>query len=318
MSRFDVDCAVATRDDATARVPRPLKPRVLVTGIGGFTGVLMRPELEAAGYAVVGTTLADPGPADRVLDIESPAACRVLVDEVEPQYVIHLAGISFVPQSEPLKLYAANVVGTVNLLDALADARVPPKKVVLASSANVYGHREGIRIGEDEEPRPANHYAVSKLAMEKMAATFFDRLPILITRPFNYTGVGQSQSFLVPKIVSHFARRAAFIELGNTDVERDFSDVDRVVQVYRKLLETPQRSSVLNICTGRATSLKSIVETMEDIAGYRIEIRTDPKLVRPNDIRQLTGNPEALVSAIGPVDEVSMRRTLEKMYRSMS
>ncbi len=294
-----------------------MKPRVLVTGISGFTGVVMRRELETAGYDVIGTTLGDPGPTDRVLDIESVTACRTLIAEVAPQYVIHLAGISFVPQSEPLRLYAANVIGTVNLLDALAESGVTPTKVVLASSANIYGNREGVRIGEREEPRPANHYAVSKLAMEKMAATFFDRLPILITRPFNYTGVGQSPSFLVPKIVSHFARREPFIELGNIDIERDFSDVDQVVQVYRRLLEAPQRSTVFNICTGKATSLKYIIETMQQIAGYRIEVRTDPKLMRPNDIRHLTGNPEALTAAIGAVDDVPMRTTLEKMYGAM-
>jgi GDP-6-deoxy-D-talose 4-dehydrogenase len=292
-----------------------MKPLVLITGIEGFTGALMRKELESNGFRVVGTTLADAGPDDRVLDIESADACKAVVGEIAPDYVIHLAGISFV-QSDPARLYSANVVGTVNLLEALAAAPKPPKKVVLASSANIYGNREGDRIAETEEPRPANHYAVSKLAMEKMAGNFYDLLPIIITRPFNYTGVGQSTNFLIPKIVSHFARRAASIELGNVGVERDFSDVRMVVEVYRKLLGSPARSIVVNICTGKAVSLAGVIEMMEEIAGYRIEVRVNPAFVRPNDIKHLTGDPRAMNAAIGPVDTRPLRTTLEDMYRS--
>ena len=90
-----------------------------------------------------------------------------------------------------------------------------------------------------------------------------------------------------------------------------------MVEVYRKLLDTPRSAVVLNICTGKATSLKSIIEEMEAIAGYRIEVRVDPRLVRSNDIRQLTGDPGALIAAIGPIEDVPVRRVLEKMYRSM-
>ena len=301
---------------APATAPDAMKPLVLVTGIEGFTGASMRTELECAGYRVVGTTLANPQPGDRALDIESNEACLRTVGEIAPDFVIHLAGISFVV-SDPARLYAANVVGTVNLLDALAALPNPPKKVVLASSANVYGNREGDRLAETEEPRPANHYAVSKLAMEKMAANYFDRLPIVMTRPFNYTGVGQSTNFLVPKIVSHFARGAAEIELGNIDVERDFSDVEMVVEVYRKLLESPVRSTAVNICTGTAASLGDIVAMMEDIAGYRIEVRVNPAFVRPNDIRHLTGDPAAMRAAVGDVQPRPLRATLERMYQAM-
>lgn len=294
-----------------------MKPLVLVTGIAGFTGAWMRRSLEGAGFRVIGTTLHDPGPDDRVLDIESLAACKVLAGELKPDYVIHLAAISSV-QSDPARLYAANIVGTVNLLESLAALPDPPRKVILASSANVYGHREGIRIREDEHPRPVNHYAMSKLAVEFMAATFHARLPIVITRPFNYTGVGQTVDFLVPKIVSHFAERKSFIELGNTDVERDFSDVETVVDIYRRLLTSPLRSSVVNICTGIPTSLAAIIAMMEDIAGYRIDVRVNPAFVRSNDIKTLTGDPAALYEAIGPLEPVPMRVTLEKMYRAMA
>ena len=291
------------------------KPRVLLTGAEGFTGVLMRTDLESAGYQVVGSAVSNPRPGDVTLDIESADACRTVVDAVAPDYVVHLAGISFV-QSDPARLYSANTVGTTNLLEALATLPVPPRKIVLASSANVYGNREGDRLRESEAPRPASHYAASKFAMELMAANYAARLPLIITRPFNYTGVGQAVNFLVPKIVSHFAQRAAVIELGNIDVERDFSDVEMVVSAYRKLMESSASSITVNICTGIAVSLAAIIAMMEEIAGYRIEVRVNPAFVRSNDVKRLTGDPAAMLAVTGPLDMKPLRFTLERMYRA--
>ena len=291
--------------------------RVLLTGARGFTGEPLRKALEAAGYSVIGTVVETAGPGERVLDLTSAADCAALVDEIAPAYVIHLAAISFVQHADAAEFYRVNVVGTTNLLDALSKAPRTARKVVLASSANIYGNIGGALIAETQPPAPANHYAASKMAMEAMAATYFDRLPIVITRPFNYTGVGQSPSFLVPKIVSHFARGERRIELGNTDIERDFSDVTMVVDAYRRLLRSKASGTAFNICTGHATSLRAIVALMEDIAGYSIDVVVNPAFVRANDIRQLTGDPRLLTDTIGPLDLVPLRTTLERMYRAM-
>ena len=291
--------------------------RVLVTGANGFTGVWLRRELESHGYEVVGTCFAASAFGERVLDITSPANCAAVVDEIRPDYVIHLAAISFVQHADATDFYRVNVVGTTNLLDALVRAAVAPTKVLIASSANIYGNIGGAAIAEDQPAAPANHYAASKLAMEQMAATYHGRLPMVVTRPFNYTGVGQSPSFLVPKIVSHFARGERTIELGNTDIERDFSDVRMVAAAYRRLIEAPVRDRTFNICTGVPTSLRRVIELVEEIAGYAIDVRVNPAFVRGNDVKQLTGDPGALIGAIGPVAPIPFRDTLDGMYAAM-
>ena len=281
----------------------------------------MRRELEHAGYHVIGTVLHNAGDKLEVseveLDITSAKACRQVVETNEPDFVVHLAGIAFLQHPDPVDFYRTNVVGTMNLLNALAEAAHVPKKVLIVSSANIYGNVGGDLIGESQSPAPVNHYAASKLSMEHMATTLFEQLPLIIARPFNYTGIDQEPHFLVPKIVSHFARRESRIELGNIDIKRDFSDVTMVVDAYRRLLECGARSATLNVCTGRATSLRSVISMMESIAGYRIEVRVNPRFVRSNDIRRLTGDPATLIAAIGELNAPPLRLTLERMYRSM-
>jgi len=290
---------------------------VLLTGIRGFTGRYVADALVADGYAVVGTALADAGEGERDLDLTSADACAALVDEIRPDFVVHLAAISFVAHEDPTDFYRVNVVGTTHLLAALAAHAPGVRKVVLASSANVYGNVGGAPLVEAQPFAPTNHYAASKVAMEQMAANWFERLPVVVTRPFNYTGPGQSPSFLVPKIVSHFARGERTIELGNIEVERDFSDVRTVAEVYRRLLAADVRSRCLNVCSGVAVSLRRVIALTEAIAGYPIEVRVNPAFVRANDIQRLTGDPSALTRAIGPIAPVPFRQTLEDMYRAM-
>ena len=146
-------------------------------------------------------------------DLTEPEAVTAEVLRVAPDYVVHLAAISFVAHHDQLALYGVNVFGTLNLLEALARLPVSPRRVLIASSANVYGNALVSPISEDMPPAPVNHYAASKLVMEHLARTYSDRLRIMIVRPFNYTGVGHSLDFLIPKLVDHFAKRAAQIEL---------------------------------------------------------------------------------------------------------
>jgi nucleoside-diphosphate-sugar epimerase len=291
--------------------------RALITGLSGFTGHYVAQELRAAGYEVFGTITPGHAPGEReyAVDLNDRAGLAAVVQEVQPDVVAHLAAIAFVAHGDVEQIYRVNVVGTRNLLEALAASAKKPSAVLLASSANIYGNTDVGVIHEDVPAAPANDYAVSKLSMEYMARLWQDKLPLIVVRPFNYTGVGQHENFLLPKIVSHFRRKAADIELGNLHVWRDFSDVRMVAQSYRKLLAAPAAiGGAFNICSGHAWSLGEALDMMAEIAGYKINVHVNPAFVRANEVVRLVGDNRRLVAAIGPLDIVPLADTLRWMY----
>lgn len=289
------------------------RPVALVTGIHGFTGRYVGAELAEAGYDVVGMSH-EAGQGIHAVDLCDREAVSTVVQKVQPDVVVHLAAITFVPYGDADAIYRTNVVGTRNLLEALASLQRAPSAVLLASSANVYGNSDQELLTEDTVMAPANDYAVSKLAMEYMARLWMDKLPIILTRPFNYTGVGQTEKFLLPKIVGHFRRQERTIELGNIEIARDFQDVRFVANAYRRLIEAKAFGEVVNICSGVAHTLMEVVRMLEDLAGYQIDIRVNPAFVRANDVLKLRGSNQKLERLIGPLDVIPLQQTLKWMY----
>lgn len=290
----------------------------LITGIEGFTGRYMARALAAQGHEVYGLAQHSREGNKRVkaADLCDVAAVKGVVEEVQPDIVVHLAGIAFVAHGDVQSIYRTNVAGSRNLMAALASCRKRPSAVLLASSANVYGNSTAGLIDESVPPAPANDYAVSKLAMEFMAALWHSQLPVTIARPFNYTGVGQSKDFLLPKIVDHFRRRAPVIELGNLEVERDFSDVRMVVDCYARLLGAGKAMQTFNVCSGRGFTLQQVLNLASELSGHRPEVRVNPAFVRANEVKTLVGSKAALEAAIGPVEPIPLRETLKWMLEA--
>lgn len=292
----------------------------LITGAGGFTGHYLIREMAGRGYEVAGMGR---GPCPAALsglryeriDLLDAERLRGAIRSIRPDAVFHLAGMSHVTQGAPEAVYAANIVATRNLLAALAEGDAAPDFVLLASTANLYGNRGGT-LDETTPPAPLNDYAVSKLAMEYMAAIWKDRLPLAVVRPFNYTGRGQSQAFLIPKLAHHFKNRLPVLELGNTHVVRDFSDVRDVASLYARLAEARAPWGPYNVCSGTGHALSGILRMLAELTGHEPEVRVNPAFVRRNEVHTLIGSRARLESRTGPFEPIPFKETLRWMLEA--
>lgn len=280
--------------------------RILLTGADGFTGRHFKAFAETSGHEVLSLQA----------NLTDASTLREEVANARADWVLHLAAISFVGHADATAFYSVNVIGTMNLLSALATLPVKPLKVLLASSANIYGNSEASPIGETTPPAPINHYAMSKLAMEHMALTYADALPLILVRPFNYTGPGQAVEFLIPKLVKHFAERAPTIELGNLHVEREFNDVRMVCSAYLALLTKGKSREIYNVCSGKTYSLQDVIALLRHLTGHAMAVKINPAFVRANEVHRLCGSPEKLKSCIGPLANYTLDETLKSMLQT--
>jgi len=287
--------------------------KVFIIGIDSFTGVHLSSYLEECGYEIFGSSY---NKNNYSCDISNKKQIKKIFKKIKPDFIIHLAGISMTNLQNRENYYNINTLGAINILDSLIELNQTPKKIILASSAIVYGNQTKRKLKEDFCPQPINHYGVSKYAMEIMAKNYFDKLNIIISRPFNYSGVGQKDNFLITKIVKHYKENKKVIELGNLKIKREFNDILFVCEVYKRLLETKQKSEIVNICSNRAIKLLDIIDIMDKIAGYKMKIEVNPKFVRKNEIRKLTGCPDKLYSMVGKIKQKKFKKTLKDIYEA--
>jgi len=290
--------------------------KVLITAIDSFTGVHLSRYLQASGYDVYGTSLFEKSDKKYRCDITKKEDIEEVLKVLNPDFIVHLSGISFTAHGESEDFYRVNTIGTINILDTLLDLNINPSKVILASSATVYGNQGVEMLDESLCPTPANHYGSSKFSMECLAKNYFDKLNIIITRPFNYTGIGQAEHFLIPKIVNHFKEGRELIELGNLHVSREFNDVSFVCEVYKRFLESQISSETVNICSNRGIKLLDVIDMTNDIAGYKIEVEVNPAYVRKDEIQRLTGSSKKLFDLIGEVKQKEFKETLRDMFEA--
>ena len=290
--------------------------RVLITGGTGFTGGPLAERLRRDGCEVIalGRRVIDTPGFD--VDVRDFHSLTRTLSKFQPSAIVHLAGIAAVTHDNIGEIYSANVVGTANLFAALVATKIKPKIVIVASSGQLYA-----AAGHNNEPlselapiTPKSHYAVSKHAVEEIASIYADRIPIIVTRAFNYTGPGQMTNFLVPKIVQHYADGLSEIRLGNLDLFRDFSDIDRVVEAYARLVSQPIDPTIVNICSGRALYLGDILKIMTEISGHSPRLVTDSALRRTGEPRCIVGSPVRLEKLVGVLPNPEFNDTLKRMY----
>ena len=289
--------------------------RVLITGGSGFTGRPLAARLRQDGHAVVSLGHeADDSPTLNI-DLRDLDGLTRTLSQVQPSAIVHLAGIAAPTHSQIGEMYSANVVGTANLFAAIGKANLEPRIVIVASSAQLYAVADAdVPLTEHSSIAAKTHYAISKRAAEEIAELHSRQFPIIIARPFNYTGPGQTTSFLVPKIVHHYAERRSEIRLGNLDLFRDFSDIGRVVEAYSRLVSRPIAPTTVNICSGRAVHLVDIMKIMDEISGHPIRVVADTALFRADEPRSIIGSPSRLETLVGALPNPEFSETLLRMY----
>ena len=289
--------------------------RVLVTGSGGFTARYAIPALDAAGFEVWRLChRTASGPRVLVADITDLGAIKDVVERVQPSHVLHLAGTPSLPDSEADTLYTVNVTGTNNLLSACVDVNVRPEKIVIASSGYVYGDTGRDPATEERNTIPIGEYGKSKLEMERAAKGFSGQLPVLITRPFNYTGAAHESRFIISKLVTAYRDHAEDVSFADLSVVRDFSDVRWVAHTYVRLLLSPDNPGVVNVCAGKGWLLREILDLLERITGHRPD-RGDPVCGRvvASPIRTLVGSNNRLKASGIALSPYSLEETLRSM-----
>lgn len=288
--------------------------RVFVTGASGFVGRRLLPRLGELGHQAIG--------ADRDVDVTRGEAVDRALRQHAPDAIVHLAAMSSVAESwaQPELCYRQNYLGSRNLLHGVL-ARCPQARVLLIGSADQYAASRPRAQPFDESIalRPRSPYARTKAAAEMLASTIAEdhALDVVRVRAFNHTGAGQADHF----VASSFARQLARIRLGrmaprmrvgNLDSVRDFLHVDDVIEAYCALLDPAVPADVYNVASERASSIRSVLDTLIAISGIEPVIETDPARWRETD--WLVGDASRLRRATGWRPRIPLEDLLHELY----
>jgi GDP-4-dehydro-6-deoxy-D-mannose reductase len=298
--------------------------RILVTGSTGFVGRWLIRELEGAGHEVVET------PPSSQLDLTDIRAASRLVDAAHPEAIAHLAAVSSATdaRTDPGRTFRINVGGTQAIVEAIR-ASGRSIRLLITGSSEVYGppDPEDLPLTEAAPLRANQPYGLSKLAQEAIGVEAATRsgLAVIVTRAFNHTGPGQRSDFVAPALAQRVLRARAAgaheIPVGNIDVRRDLGDVRDVVRAYRLLLEAPlpptSPAVVLNVATGRAVSIRAVLEILSRRARLEAEPVIDPSLVRSDDPPEIVGDASALRALTGWTPQIDLERTLGDLLASL-
>jgi GDP-4-dehydro-6-deoxy-D-mannose reductase len=277
---------------------------VLVTGAKGFVGRHLVAQLEGK-------------EVDADADVTDPQAIAEAVRRARPAGVVHLAARSSVASSwrQTAEVWRVNVVGTVNLLEAVRD-HAPEARVVVVSTADVYGRAEQIPTPEETPVAPLSPYAAAKAASELAAgrAARTDGLDVVVARSFLHAGPGQSEQFAIGSWTRQIARLehegGGTLLVGDVSVRRDVLDVRDVCAAYRALLDPSVAAGTYNIATGSPVELEDVVGRLVGMARCPVSVERDPKRRRPADVPVLSGDPARLAQATGWRPRIPLEQTL--------
>jgi len=305
--------------------------RVLITGITGFVGshlvdyLIAKEDVEIYGIHRWRSRTEN---IDHVVhklhlvecDIRDSTSVKNVVDTIKPDRIFHLAAQSFVPTSwhAPAETISTNIIGNLNIFEAVRQSGTNPR-LQIAGSSEEYGlvYDNELPINEDNPLRPLSPYAVSKVGQDLLGYQYYMsyQLDVVRTRAFNHTGPRRGHVF----VSSNFAKQIADIEkgkiepviyTGNLDARRDFTDVRDMVKAYWLALEKCKGGEVYNICSGKDYSIKEILDILLSYTKVKIQIKQDPKRLRPSDVPVLRGDNTKFCRETGWKPEIPFEQTL--------
>lgn len=294
--------------------------KALITGSTGFVGPYLKKELESHGYEVFGMDRNNPENLKSVFcgDIRDSGFVDDVIEKVLPDEVYHLAGFSSVKKSfeEPELTMEINVGGTRNMLEAIKKF-CPKSKVLIVSSADVYGKPKKVPINENEEVQETSPYSKSRIAQEKLMNEFRD-LDIVVSRSFNHTGPGQPEIFVLPDFVKQVVEiekgiKEPVIFTGDLNIVRDFSDVRDVVRAYYLLLQKGKKGEVYNVGSGKGCNLGELLKKIIALSDVEIEIKQDSSKMRPVEIVELVADVSKIMQDVGWKPNYSIDRTIKDL-----
>jgi GDP-4-dehydro-6-deoxy-D-mannose reductase len=286
--------------------------RMLIFGGKGFVGkYLSRTASGFCDVTVVG----------REVDVRNRNQVADTISKLKPDYVINLAAISSIPESfsDPILCKDINFGGTLNILDGLKRANFCGS-FLFVSSSQVYGQvtSDFLPINERHICLPSNPYGHSKLSAEHACVHYstFSEFKTIIARPFNHVGSGQSSKFVIPSIVEQIKNiqlgNDTALRLGNLDSTRDFLHVSDVARAYIELLENGKNGSAYNVCSGKETSISTVVKELLDIIGIDVEVLQGVYSEGINSVQRVYGDNSKILEQTSWKPALNFRSTLQE------
>lgn len=303
--------------------------KAFITGLTGFAGKHLAKHLVENGFDVSGTYLFEESLNDfkekdnyklHQLDLNNSEKTFSLIESEKPDYIFHLAAISSPRQSfvDPMSTFITNIAGELNILESVRKLDLVGAKILIISSAEVYGHVDPKDLPMDEETSfmPTNPYAVSKITQDYLALMYklTHKLNIVRVRPFNHVGPGQAPTFAISafakKIVEVEKGRESIVKIGNLTSKRDFTDVRDMVKAYLLALEKGENGQVYNLGSGKSYLMFDILNMMIKMSKVEIKTEEDPALMSPSDDPELLCDPAKFMNLTGWKAEIPIEKTL--------
>lgn len=300
--------------------------RVLIFGAGGFVGSYLCKEFLNNGYKVSGTDKGEgsalPSEVDFYrTDLMQANEVEKLIGQIQPDIIVNLAAISSVGASwnMPQTTMAINVIGALNIMEAARKSEKKPR-ILFVGSSEEYVISEN-PLDENTQLNANNPYGISKVTQEQFAKLYREQygLKIYCVRPFNHTGIGQRDSFVLPIFCKQVAEidksgKDGKIQVGNLKVKRDFSHVKDVVRAYRMIVESDNCNQIYNVGSGNAYSLEDMLTYIIGLSNQHIEIEVDQNRIRPTDQPVICCDRSLIGKELGWEPQYNVYDALKEMY----